>query len=409
MLTGGYSRVTNTMMTNTFIRDIHRNLSTIDKLQRQISTGKKIQYPSDDPVGADRALDYRQTVNELDQYSKNVDDANTLASNIDTVFQHMEDLLLRVRDLAVRASNEAPQNQANRDTIADEINSLLSAMVSQANQKFDGKYLFSGLKTGTTPFEAKTSITFNYTTGAGGNMEIEMPSTTIEGTTTQSDAITDTNSVKAVLVNGQNYVTALGGSYTVDPTTNIITLAGGPALNDSDVVELRFDKVVSVDYNGDMATREVEISEGTTVKMSYAGAVSNDANTQSVFGKYSGEGTDMASVEAFQKMMQLRDNIYKYGNGGTIDDIMKGIDDIDDVRETITNARSEQGGRVNRLELAKNRIEQMNIYTSKILSDRENVDMAEAISELVLAQNIYQASLQSGAKIIQTTLLDFLR
>lgn len=409
MLTGGYSRVTNAMMTNTFIRDIHTNLNRVDKLQQQISTGKKIQFPSDDPVGADRALDYRQSLKEMEQYSRNVDDANTLASNIDSSFQHMEDLLLRVRDLAVRASNEAPENQADRDIIADEINSLLNALITQSNQKFDGRYLFSGLKTDTTPFEASNSVTFNYTTGAGGNTVIEMPSYTIEGSAVQSASITDANSVKAVLINGQNVVTDLGGSYTADPQTNEIALGGGVTVNDSDVVEIRFDKVVAVDYKGDMATREIEISEGTRVKMSYAGAASNDANTISVFGKYSGEGTETASVEAFQKLIQLRDNIYKYGNGSSIENIMAGIDDVDDVRETITNARSEQGGRVNRLDLAKNRLEQMEIYTSQILSDRENVDMAEAISELVLAQNIYQASLQSGASIIQTTLLDFLR
>ncbi|HOX28430.1 MAG TPA: flagellin, partial [bacterium] len=67
-----------------------------------------------------------------------------------------------------------------------------------------------------------------------------------------------------------------------------------------------------------------------------------------------------------------------------------------------------QGGRVNRLELATNRLETLEIDTKSLKSAKEDVDLAEAISNLAYMQNIYQAALGVGSRIIQTSLLDYL-
>lgn len=422
MLTGGYSRVTNSMMTNTFIRDIQRNLSSIATLQHQIATGKKIDKPSDDPVGADRALDYRQALRQADQYSSNVDDADSLASNVDGVLNQMESILMRIRDLAVRGSNESPENQSDRDAMANEIDSLVDEMIHDANRKFDNRYLFGGLRDNVIPFTAKKSVDFVYDgaqiVGDGATATVlNMPTYTMDGTTRTSQAITDQNSVTAIIINGKNLETDMGGTFSVDPATDTITitLAGGTSLNATDKVEVKFDKTVAVVYNGDMGTRDIEISDMSRIGTTYAGAVSSESSKNSLFGKFSAEGSEMASVEAFQKLLDLRDSLYKHteiypdGNNNMTSDIMRGIDDVDSIRSNITNIRAEQGGRVNRLELAKNRLENMKIYTQEMLSNREDVDMAQAISEFTLRQNVYQAALGAGAQIIQTTLLNFLR
>ncbi len=415
-----FSRVTNSMMTTTFINDIQRNLRKTTELQHQISTGKKVNFPSDDPIGADRILDYRQIIGQTDQYIKNVGDANTQASNIDTVLGNMEDILMRVRDLSVRASNEAPNNQQDLNAIAQEIDSLLKEMVNQANQKFDGKYLFSGNKTTTTPFIAKTYVDFTYggvATTAGNPpvppLTLNMASYTINGATRTAQAITDANSVKEIVIidSAGNRQSLTPADFTVDPATNQITVNNLPVnLASTDKIEVHFNKVVSVEYQGDAGIKEIEISNGSKVGVSYTGASSDNSSQLSVFGKYSSDGKQTASVEAFQKLMDLRDNIYKYHNvpNGNLNDIATGIDDVDSIRENITTIRAEQGGRVNRLELALNRLNNTKISTKDLMSAREDVDMAEAITNLTLAQNIYQACLGAGARIISTTLLDYL-
>lgn len=406
------------MMTNTFIRDIQRNLKAALELQHQISTGKKVEYASDDPISADRILDYRQIIEETGQYIKNVDDADTLASNVDTVLGHMEDVLLRVRDLSVRASNEAPDNQQMRNAIAQEIDSLVNQLVFESNQKFDGKSLFSGNKTTDSPFVAKKNVDFVYggpaDIAANGAAVVAMPSYTIDGTTRISEAIVDAGSVTAIyVVDDQGNRTLIPQSdFTVDPATNTINITdvGANGLKRTDKLEVYFNKVVSVEYQGDTGVREYEIGEGSRIGVSYAGAVSDQSKQGSVFGKYNAEGTETASVEAFQKLLDLRDSILKYQNvGGNITQIMQGIDDIDKIRTNITDIRSEQGGRVNRLELATNRLKSIELSTKDLKAKREEVDMAEAISQLMNVQTVYQAALGTGARIIQTTLLDFLR
>ncbi len=405
------------MMTNTFINDIQRNLASTYELQQQISTGKKVLNPSDDPIGASRTLDYRQIIDQSEQYSNNVDDADSIASNIDGVLSSIEDIMMRLRDLAVDASNEAPENQQNRDAIADEIDSLINELVFQSNQKFNGKSLFSGYKSSTTPFVAKNYVDFVYGTTAApaANLTIDMP-TTANGS--KSEAILDLDSVKGVyVVDDQGNRTAVD-VVSVDPDPvdgkltrlTVDTLTPGLNINSTDRIIIEFDRVVSVEYQGDTGTREIEISNSSRVGVSYAGASASSSGQTSVFGTYNPEGTGSASVEAFQELMDLRDRIYKYesDSGTTIEDIMQGIDDIDDIRENITTIRSEQGGRVNRLELAKNRLENIIINTEELRSSYEDVDMAEAITEYTLLQNVYQASLAVGGSIIQTTLLDYL-
>ncbi|MEW6201029.1 MAG: flagellar hook-associated protein FlgL [bacterium] len=394
------SRVTHQLMASNFINDIQRNLKSLNELQRQISTGKKIRYPSDDPIGADRSLDYRQTVAQTEQFSRNVDDLNSTGANVDGVLDTITALLMRARDLAMRGSNEAPQNQLNRDVIANEINHLLEELVYQANQKFDGKYLLSGYKTDTTPFTI--SNTMRFTVGAAGAV-ITMPSYRTDGGTRTTEAIADANTVTDVRVNGASIP-----GYTIDPTTNSITLPA-PA-NAGDVIEVVFNKYVRVEYQGDTGTREVEISEGAKLGVTFPGA-SADGSVGAVFGEMSSEPTDFPGVEAFQYLMDLRDSLYKYDDtaGASMDGIQRGVSDIDEILKRINETRTDLGGRMNRLELAKNRLENIRINTKELLSKKEDVDMAEAITDLALQQNIYQAALGAGARILQVSLLDFLR
>lgn len=406
------SRVTHQLISSNFIADIQRNLISLNELQRQISTGKKVQYPSDDPIDTDRILDYRQTVKQTQQFSKNVDDMNSAGANVDGVMDTITSLLMRARDLAVRGSNEATETQQNRNAIADELDQILHELVFQSNQKFDGKFLFGGNKTdsisGNAVFEIDNKLKFMADTTDAGNAFISMPSFgTGSGNTTQKVAIDNSRvTLTAVSING-----TVDAGATLDPYTNQLNLSAPLAAGDE--IELEFSKDVVVKYHGDAGTREVEISAGAKLGVHYAGASVNP-DSMGVFGEYTGEPTDFKGVEAFQYLIELRDNLYKYddvpGDQDTvIADIMRGISDIDTILERINTIRADLGGRMNRLELAKNRLENININTKSLLSAKEDTDMTEAISNMVLTQNIYQAALGVGGRILQMSLLDFLR
>ena len=85
------------------------------------------------------------------------------------------------------------------------------------------------------------------------------------------------------------------------------------------------------------------------------------------------------------------------------------IGELDGVIDNVINARADLGARMNRLELVENRLGQQEVIATSTLSKNEDINYAEAITNLITQQSIHNAALSSGSKIIQPTLLDFLR
>ena len=94
------------------------------------------------------------------------------------------------------------------------------------------------------------------------------------------------------------------------------------------------------------------------------------------------------------------------GDSGTVGGM---IVDIDVHMENILAKIAEVGAKVNRVRLVVNRLEDDNLNFNKLLSQNEDVDMAEVITRLKSEENVYMAALAGGARIIQPTLVDFLR
>ena len=83
-------RVTNNMMRNNSTLNMQKNKVAYDKYLQQYITQKKIQRPSDDPTIAVRALKYRTTISEIDQYLKNIEDATSWMDATETVLKDID-------------------------------------------------------------------------------------------------------------------------------------------------------------------------------------------------------------------------------------------------------------------------------------------------------------------------------
>ncbi|MFC5540568.1 flagellar hook-associated protein FlgL [Ureibacillus suwonensis] len=93
----------------------------------------------------------------------------------------------------------------------------------------------------------------------------------------------------------------------------------------------------------------------------------------------------------------------------TGEDISEMLGDLDQLYEEVLAARADIGARQNRVELMTNRLALHETNVTKQLSENEDVDYAKAITEMITAESIHQAALSVGAKIIQQTLVDFIR
>lgn len=108
-------------------------------------------------------------------------------------------------------------------------------------------------------------------------------------------------------------------------------------------------------------------------------------------------------------MVQRLDEFIAYLDAGDNEAIGGMIGEIDNEISNLLRVRADIGARMNRVELSSNRLDTNSLNFTKLMSENEDVDMAETIMNLISEENVYRASLSAGAKIIMPTLVDFLK
>jgi len=139
-----YRQVTDSLM---------RNLAEIMRLNTQVSSGRKINKPSDDAAGTARALDYKVAIDAGEQYGKNISDASNAIGFAENTLGSVFSALVRTKELALLGAN-GTQTAASRDAISKEVGQLKEHLLSLANSRFGNGYVFSGFKTDVAAFDA---------------------------------------------------------------------------------------------------------------------------------------------------------------------------------------------------------------------------------------------------------------
>ena len=151
-------RIATTAYTESMLNQFNLLASTQQNLQSQVSTGLRVQAPSDDPVAMQNTLGYLANQSTQTQYSANISTLQTRAATcVDTVLQSLQTISSRAGEIATGAGS-ATNSQSDLNNYADEVNTLINQVVSAANTKdpSTGKYLFGGTATGSAPFTSTT-------------------------------------------------------------------------------------------------------------------------------------------------------------------------------------------------------------------------------------------------------------
>ncbi|MBD3920821.1 flagellar hook-associated protein FlgL [Paenibacillus sp. PR3] len=151
-------RVTPGMMQSQLMRNINHNLTRMQGLQNEQSTGRKLNKPSDDPVGITYSLRYRSELSMNEQYDKNIAQAKSQLEHTDTVLGQLSELVQRAQELAVQAQNDT-NPQTALDAIAVEINQIYEQAIMIGNDQLNGKYIFNGQMTDIEPYDSATAAT----------------------------------------------------------------------------------------------------------------------------------------------------------------------------------------------------------------------------------------------------------
>jgi len=140
-------RVSNRMIANRVLYNLSRSTNRFLKLQTQASSGRRINKPSDDPLGITSALNFRSRLSEISQFKLNLSHSQSWLSFSDQALGNINNLIIEAKDLAVQLGNDTFDENA-RLAGAAQIREIFSQIMDAANSQYQNKYIFSGSKTG---------------------------------------------------------------------------------------------------------------------------------------------------------------------------------------------------------------------------------------------------------------------
>jgi flagellar hook-associated protein 3 FlgL len=266
--------------------------------QKRVATGRRVEQPSDDPVGSVHALALRGQLQQIDQYGRNIHEARMFLQATEQAFADIGEILHRTRQIVSQGANDT--NDANaREALIQEIREIKRRLLQIGNQRPDGeRYLFSGQTVHTAPIDVVGGV----------------------------------------------------ASYVGDGNPLLVNIAADR------VIAMNFSGARIADLHNKLNDIENNLLSGDSAQLSMVDL--NDIEQfQSEFHRYRGEvGVRMRELENYERLhMSRRDQLS--GNLATI----------------------------------------------------EEIDLAEAISQLKQSELRYQASLQVFTRIQSVNLFDFLR
>lgn len=155
-------RITNNIILHNTSNNINGNKINVDNLNNQMSSQKKIQRPSEDPVIAIRALRLRSSLSEIDQYyEKNIPDAESWLDVTETAILNMKDIISSIRTQCEYGANDTLTTD-NRKTILTQLEKLREQVYSEGNADYAGRTVFTGYRTNKKLTFMENELTTSY-------------------------------------------------------------------------------------------------------------------------------------------------------------------------------------------------------------------------------------------------------
>ena len=344
--------------------NITRNRADMAELQNQASTQKRVNKPSDDPLAAARVLSARTEIAGNSQYMKSVNSAKSFLEFSEQSLGELADALIRAKELAVSQANDAGANKGSREVVANEVEQLRNQAVQISNRKLGDRFLFGGFRTTKPPFLPDGKYR-----GDDGEIEISVGK--------EAKVAMNVPGSRAFL--GRD-IRAERARATADPAA-----AEAPEVS-GDLIPLEAGSDAEATARGPASVRPPE-SEATAPKADLAGG-------------WASGGTNVFKVlRDFEIALRTND---KAG-------IQAALDDIDGAIAQTILVRSELGARVGSLNSGMESLQKGQVDTKTLASSLEDADTFELVSDLNKSESTLKATLQTSGKLIQSSLLDFLR
>lgn len=293
-------RVTNLMLSQNLLNNLENIQTQMQTTENELSTGKKISQPSDDPGAVEMVLGLNSSISKVNQWQTNASQGLSFLQTSDSTMGNITDLLTRAKDLAVQAAN-GTSTDSDRKLMVSEVSQITQQIGQLSNTEVGGKYVFAGTST-TAPWDS------------------------------------------------------------ANPTN----------------------------WMGNSGTQSVEVGKGTSVPI--------NVDTTSLFQGTSG------NPSVFQVLNQFVSDL----NNNNVNGIQSDMNAIDNQSQNFMTVRAQIGAQTDRIQTVQQQLSQSLVSLKQNLSDAQDADVAQVITQLTTQQNVYQAALAVGAKYIQPSLVDFI-
>jgi flagellar hook-associated protein 3 FlgL len=380
--------------------------SDLSDINTQLSTGKRINQPSDDPVGAARALDLTHLTADTAQYQRNITTANARLGLEDQSLSNVTNVLGRVRTLLLEAAN-GTQSDETRGDIAAEMVQLRQQLLGQANSKDgQGEYIFAGNRTGTEPFASQNGVSYMGDDGqrmvaAGPGLQV---ATGDPGSTVFADIPTG-NGTFAISAAAANSGSAVAGASSVsDPHAS-------PSAWDGGSYSIVFTAVNAYEVrDGGGAVLDSGSYDATTGgSVSFRGAQVAFSGTPAAGDSFALGASSTQDV--FTTLDKIIGTLQQPNGGGadTQNDINTQFANLDQAIGNITRTRGAVGARMNALDQQSGLNDDLTLQYKSSLSDVQDLNYYDAISQLGEQTTALQAAQQTFTKLQGSKLFDYLR
>jgi flagellar hook-associated protein 3 FlgL len=503
-------RITNQIQQSNALQNIFRITEDLFEANQRIATGKRINKPSDDPLGMQDTLSLRSSIAQIQQFGRNINNNRLFLNTADTALDSVGLGITRARELA-QGSLSPTSSAQTRAMAALEIKSILDQAIQEANTQVKGHYIFGGTDILNAPYQANGSGLGAIYSGNSDTLEVEVGSTltvpitrpgsevfgtdmnaALNGNTLLSDLnggagvalgpfnVTDRagNTAAVAVVGGMtvnNVIAAINGAGTnvtasinadqtglqltdssgtiLQPLT--VTEAGSTTAQDLGILSVNDGDIVGGDLNPILATAtlisdldggngltlgQIDIVNGTlsvTVDLSVAttvgdvltainGAgvnvtasinsqgnalqvVSNNPATTAVISEVSGGNTasllGIGGGNVFTALDTLRLALERDDSAG----ILASFENLNGALDTVHSARAEYGALVRTMDTLEIGHGANEAGETAQLSAVEDSDFVKDASDVAALQLALEATLNTSARVLQPSLLDFLR
>jgi len=361
-----------------------------------LSTGRKYQRISDNPVEVGALMGLNVESSQVTQYKSNLDTADSWLSATETALTNINTLVSSTASLAEQMATGTYTAQ-QRAAAAQQVQQYLEEFMQMGNTRYQGKYILSGYEIDTEPFTMQP-FAIQPPEMQAGSTNVAYSSGTYTGT---SSVTYIAEIVSGGATGAATYRVSEDGGQTWSTTS---TTAVGAQPIGSYGAQVAFDAgsnwvagerfTISVyqpiTYQGDDNSLELTIGRNSRMAVSTVGSEA--------------VGGDGSADDLFQSMARLKSNLEANDAG----EVGERLEELRDYQAHLTSVIAGVGAALNRVEVKQNAYDSLNDQLTTDIANKGDTDLVAAATTLASQQLAYQAALQSATKVMEMSLLDYL-